>query len=32
MKMFKNVEMINVGIERDFYMKHGQYLNTGGKE
>jgi hypothetical protein len=28
MKSFKNVEMINLGIEREFYTKHGQHLNT----
>ena len=30
MKSFKKVEMINEGIERDFYMTHGQHLNTTG--
>ena len=32
MKRFKNVEMINVVIDRDFYVKHGQYTNTRGIE
>ena len=32
MKRLENVEMINVVIDRDFYMKHGQYMNTRGKE
>jgi hypothetical protein len=32
MKRFENLEMINVVIERDFYMKHWQYLDTRGKE
>jgi hypothetical protein len=27
MKRFENVEMINLGTERDFYMTHGQHLN-----
>jgi hypothetical protein len=26
-KRFENVEMINVGTKRDFYMMHGQHLN-----
>jgi hypothetical protein len=32
MKRFENVEMINVVIDRDLYMKHGLYMNTRGIE
>lgn len=28
MKRFENVEMINLGTEKDFYTKNGQHLNT----
>ena len=32
MKRFENVEMINVVIDREFYMKRGQCMNTRGEE
>ena len=32
LKRCENVEMINMGIERNFCMKHGQHLNIRGKE
>jgi hypothetical protein len=31
MKRFENVEMINAVHDRDFYVKHGQYMKPRGK-
>jgi hypothetical protein len=32
LERFEKVEMIDVVSERNFYTKHGQHLNSGGKE
>jgi len=32
MTRFRNVELIDVTIDREFYTRHGQHLNSRGKE